>query len=233
MTAASFAALLLADGRFPAGGHVHSAGVEAAITDGRVSDEATLEAFLRGRLRAGALVDAALAAATVERLGRQAATAAIDGALCNLDDEAAARVASPPLRAASRRLGRQLLRAASRCWAHPVLSRLGVALPAGAMQPVALGAVGVSAGLDTETVAQLAVHHALATPVQAAVRLLGLDPFAAAAIVARLAPDAEVVTAAAVAAASGRLDLLPARAEPLVELASVEHSEWALRMFAT
>ncbi|MDP9388377.1 MAG: urease accessory protein UreF, partial [Actinomycetota bacterium] len=43
-------ALLLADGRFPAGGHAHSAGVEAAVADGRVGDVASLAAFARGRL---------------------------------------------------------------------------------------------------------------------------------------------------------------------------------------
>ena len=32
------ALLLLADGRFPAGGHVHSAGIEAAVGDGRVKN---------------------------------------------------------------------------------------------------------------------------------------------------------------------------------------------------
>ena len=46
------ALLVLADGRFPAGGHANSAGVEAAVRCGDVVDAASLERFLRGRLRA-------------------------------------------------------------------------------------------------------------------------------------------------------------------------------------
>ncbi|OUC94863.1 urease accessory protein UreF, partial [Streptosporangium minutum] len=44
------ALLVLADGRFPAGGHAHSGGAEAAVTAGRVHDVASLREFCRGRL---------------------------------------------------------------------------------------------------------------------------------------------------------------------------------------
>ncbi|MFD6973886.1 urease accessory protein UreF, partial [Streptomyces sp. NPDC059949] len=44
------ALLVLADGRFPAGGHAHSGGAEAACKAGRIHDAATLEDFCRGRL---------------------------------------------------------------------------------------------------------------------------------------------------------------------------------------
>ena len=44
------AALFLADGRLPTGGHAHSAGVESAVADGRVVDVGTLGSYLRGRL---------------------------------------------------------------------------------------------------------------------------------------------------------------------------------------
>jgi len=56
-------ALLLSDSRFPAGGHAHSGGVEPAVTAGTVRDLASLEAFLRGRLRTAGLVAAGLAGA--------------------------------------------------------------------------------------------------------------------------------------------------------------------------
>ena len=42
--------LLMADGRFPGGGHAHSGGLEAAVADGSVHDEASLRSFLLGRL---------------------------------------------------------------------------------------------------------------------------------------------------------------------------------------
>ena len=47
---AALAVMLLADGRFPVGGHAHSAGAEAACADGRIVDEATLATFVEGRL---------------------------------------------------------------------------------------------------------------------------------------------------------------------------------------
>jgi urease accessory protein len=222
-------ALLLADARFPAGGHVHSAGIEAAVADGRVRDEADLEAFVRGRLAAAAMVDASIAAAAHHRLSRPHDA----GMLRALEDEAAARIPAPPLREGSRRLGRQLLRVASACWPHPVLDELVAACPAGACYPVALGGVGVAAELDTEAVAQLAAHHAVTVPAQAALRLLGLDPFRVAAITARALRAADVVVRGAVDGAAGPLEDLPARGEPLVEIAAMHHQRWDVRMFAT
>jgi urease accessory protein len=59
----SAVSLLLADARFPAGGHAHSGGVEPAVTARTVTGLASLELFLRGRLRTAGLVSAALAAA--------------------------------------------------------------------------------------------------------------------------------------------------------------------------
>jgi urease accessory protein len=57
------ASLLLADARFPAGGHAHSGGVEPATTVGLVADLPSLELFLLGRLRTAGLTAAALTAA--------------------------------------------------------------------------------------------------------------------------------------------------------------------------
>ncbi len=226
--------LLLADGRLPAGGHAHSAGAEAAVGDGRVRDVATLEDFTRGRLWSQALVDAALAAATVAALaapGPDERTVA--ATLARLDAEADARLAPPSLRAASRRLGRQLVRVADRCWPAAVLAEAVAVHPDGIHQAVATGVVAVAAGLDASAVAGLVSHHAVATPTQAAVKLLGLDPFAVAALAARLADEAEAVAERAVAAASGPTEDLPALTSPLVEIAAVEHHGWPVRLFAT
>ncbi|NEB86732.1 urease accessory protein UreF, partial [Streptomyces anulatus] len=44
------ALLVLADGRFPAGGHAHSGGAEPAVAGGRVRDADSLADFCRGRL---------------------------------------------------------------------------------------------------------------------------------------------------------------------------------------
>jgi urease accessory protein len=115
----SVAALLLSDSRFPAGGHAHSGGVEPAVTAGTVSDLATLEAFLRGRLRTAGLVAAGLAAAACSWSGnwdqRVVAGDRFDF-WGEIDAEADARTPSPAQRGASRRQGRALLRAARVAW---------------------------------------------------------------------------------------------------------------------
>ena len=242
--------MLLADGRLPAGGHAHSAGVEAAIGDGRVVDEGTLEAFVRGRLLTTGLVEAATTAATVLRLvgagaecpGAATATAAAFGdgtrastgaVLVAVDAELQARILAPPLQRASRRLGRQLVRVGSRCWPHPLFTVLAEVLPAGAHQPVAMGVTALAAGLGPRAAAELAVHHAISTPAQAAVKLLGLDPYAVAAMTARIGPEALEIVSRALAAAFGPLAELPARSGPLLELAALDHDRREQRMFAT
>ncbi len=230
-TAAPVALLLLGDGRFPSGGHVHSGGVEAAVDDGRVRDLATLERFTAGRLRTAGLVDASLAAATTLRLTGEPTLA--PDLLAELDAEADARLPAPPLRAASRRQGRQLLRAAGACWSHELLALAGRVHAAGLHQAVALGTVAVVTGLSFDDAARLALHHAAATATQAAVRLLGLDPFGAAAVCARLAALVDELAAEATAAAVGPLDELPSGSAPVLEIAAVEHAGWDSRMFAT
>ena len=198
---AALAVMLLADGRFPVGGHAHSAGAEAACADGRIVDEATLATFVEGRLHSTGLVDAALAAATVLVLAGCTSADDARSALVVLDAEADARIAAQPLRAASRKLGRQLVRVAGRCWPDSTLALLPGIAPEGVHQAVALGAVAGAVGLSPEVVAHLSLHHAVTTPAQAAVRLLGLDPFGVAAVSVRLAPMAERIAAEAVAAA--------------------------------
>nr|MDP9020650.1 urease accessory protein UreF [Actinomycetota bacterium] len=162
------ALLLLADGRFPAGGHAHSGGVEVAVQRRQVVDVAGLETFLRGRLATAGAVDAALAAATCHRARRGEAIPWAD-----LEAEAQARQPSPALRAASRAQGGQLLRAARRAWPGPVLDGLAEAGAAGMPLPVVLGACGAAAGCGPGHVAVAAAHQAVVGPANAAVRLLG------------------------------------------------------------
>ncbi|MGA9279239.1 MAG: hypothetical protein WBV89_19990, partial [Ilumatobacter sp.] len=82
--------LMLVDGRFPAGGHTNSAGVEAAVRLGDVRDDRTLERYLTGRLATTGIVDAAFAACVAD--------GTVDVAV--LDAEYSARVLSPALREA-------------------------------------------------------------------------------------------------------------------------------------
>lgn len=201
-------ALLLADGRFPAGGHAHSGGVEAAVGDGRVTDVASLAAYLTGRLATTGRVAAGLAAAACTG----------DIPLDALDREAAARIASPALRRASRVQGRLLIRAARTILLAPVPDDLHHA--------VAIGAVARAGGLSPVDAARWAAHESVTGPATAAVRLLGLDPFSVWHAVARLAPDVDAIAAEAP-------DELPACTAPLLDIAAERHALQEVRLFAS
>lgn len=218
--------LVLADGRFPAGGHAHSGGAEAACKAGRIHDAATLADFCRGRLHTAGLTAAALAAA-----------AALGLDPVELDVAADARTPSPALRAAARRLGRQLMRAARATWPDPALDALAGAFPRGAHQPVVLGTAARAAGLGALDAAHVAAYESVSGPATATVRLLGLDPFEASGVLARLAPELDAVAAAAAEAAllarTEGPDALPAPSSPLLEIAAQVHADWPVRLFAS
>ncbi|MGW7043524.1 urease accessory protein UreF [Streptomyces avermitilis] len=220
------ALLVLADGRFPAGGHAHSGGAEAAVKAGRITDAASLESFCRGRLHTAGLVSAALAAAAA--LGIDPVT---------LDAAADARTPSPALRIAARRLGRQLMRAARATWPSAELDALAREFPKGAHQPVVLGLAARAAGLAPDDAAYCAAYESVSGPATATVRLLSLDPFDATAALARLAPELDRIAHQATGAARQALDDgvggLPAASAPLLEISAEAHAAWPVRLFAS
>ncbi|MFF7202892.1 MULTISPECIES: urease accessory protein UreF [unclassified Streptomyces] len=216
------ALLVLADGRFPAGGHAHSGGAEAAVKAGRIRDARDLAAFCHGRLRTTGLTSAALAAA-----------AALGLDPLELDEAADARTPSPALRATARRLGRQMMRAARATWPAPELDALAAALPRGAHQPVVIGLTARAAGLGPEDAAHCVAYETVSGPATAAVRLLSLNPFDATAVLARLAPAMDEVAAQAAAAARKGIDALPAASAPLLDITAEQHAAWPVRLFAS
>ncbi|MER5470720.1 urease accessory UreF family protein [Streptomyces sp. NPDC002935] len=220
------ALLVLADGRFPAGGHAHSGGAEAAVKAGRITGAATLEDFCRGRLHTTGLVAAALAAAGALGFDPVALDAAAD-----------ARTPSLALRVTARRLGRQLMRAARATWPSAELDALAREFPKGAHQPVVLGVAARAAGLGPEDAAYCSAYECVGGPASATVRLLSLDPFDATAALARLAPELDVVAHAAASAARRVLDdgveALPAASAPLLEISAEAHAAWPVRLFAS
>lgn len=229
--------LLLADGRFPAGGHAHSGGLEEAVATGRVQDEESLFMFLGGRLATTGLVESALAAAAYLAAGRPKD-------LRDVDAEAAARCPSPALREASRSLGRSLLRASSAIWPGDgawdgAEGRDGEGPAFGPakrpMFPVALGFVGDRSGLGAVEVCLLAAQASVSTPAWAATRLFGLDPFAVARCLAALTTRVEEVAAEAldVASAVDKPARLPALSSPLVEIGAEAHARWEVHLFAS
>ncbi|CAM5427225.1 Urease accessory protein UreF OS=Streptomyces glaucescens OX=1907 GN=ureF1 PE=3 SV=1 [Streptomyces glaucescens] len=220
------ALLVLADGRFPAGGHAHSGGAEAAVKAGRITGAGQPGGLLPGRLRTAGLVAAALAAAAA--LGADAA---------DLDAAADARTPSPALRTAARKLGRQLMRAARATWPSAELDALAAAFPKGAHQPVVLGLAARAAGLGPADAAYCAAYESVSGPATATVRLLSLDPFDASGVLARLAPELDRVADRAVAAARAAVvegvDTLPASSGPLLEISAEQHAAWPVRLFAS
>ena len=208
--------LVLADGRLPAGGHAHSGGLEAAIASGRVRDVAGLDGFLRGRLATGGLVTASFAAAACARTGEYSA----------LDDGLDARTPSPALRRASRAQGRALMRAGRAMW--PV-AEVGPE----PHHPVALGALASAAGLSPDEAAVAAAHATVTGPAGAAIRLLGLDPYAVHALLARLAPACDRIAADAASRIDDPVDALPAAGAPLLDIGAELHASWEVRLFAS
>jgi urease accessory protein len=220
------ALLVLADGRFPAGGHAHSGGAEAAVGAGRITGAVDLEEFCRGRLHTAGLVSASLAAA-----------AALGVDPVELDRAADARTPSPALRVAARKLGRQLMRAARATWPSPELDALAREFPKGAHQPVVLGLTARAAGLGAEDAAYCAAYESVSGPASAVVRLLSLDPFDATGALARMSPGVDLVVDQAVEAAreavAGGIGVLPAASAPLLEVGAQAHAAWAVRLFAS
>jgi urease accessory protein len=218
--------LVLADGRFPAGGHAHSGGAEAAVKAGRITGAASLADFCRGRLHTAGLVSGAVAAAAVLGVAAGGLDAAVD-----------ARTPSPALRGASRRLGRQLTRAARATWPSAELDVLAREFPKGAHQPVVLGLTARAAGLGPEDAAYCAAYESVSGAASATVRLLSLDPFDATGVLARLAPELDRVADRAVEAARRAVDegvdALPAASAPLLEIGAEAHAAWAVRLFAS
>ncbi|MCX4730226.1 urease accessory protein UreF [Streptomyces sp. NBC_01363] len=220
------ALLLLADGRFPAGGYAHSGGVEAAVAHKAVHDINSLEAFCRGRLHTTGLTTASLAAA---------AAAGCDPLM--LDDAADARTPVPALRAVARKLGRQMMRAARATFPSAELDRLAAVRPQGAHQPIVQGIAARAAGLTPEDAACAAAYEAVGGPATAAVRLLSLDPLAASWLLARLSTEVDTVAANAAGAAARveteGLDALPSASSPLLDITAEQHAAWTVRLFAS
>ncbi|WP_068269111.1 urease accessory protein UreF [Aldersonia kunmingensis] len=195
---------VLADSRLPAGGHVHSGGVEEAIASGLVRDLAGVEAFLRRRIRTTGLVGASIAAAVCAGALDQVAA----------DDETDARTPSPAAREASRAQGRGLLRLAKHVWPQQDWSPFGRR----PHLPVVTGAVGGCCDATPEETAAVLVYATMTGSATAAQRLLALDPADVTAATVRLAPLCDEIAALA---ATGLADL----SDPLLDVLAQRHIE--------
>ncbi|OBI15907.1 urease accessory protein UreF [Mycobacterium sp. E2497] len=204
--------LALADSRLPAGAHVHSGGVEEAVTSGLVTNLDTLEAFLRRRIRTSGLIFASIAAAVHRgELNPDAA-----------DRETDARTPAPAAREASRSQGRGLARLARRVWPDARWDDLG----AQPHLPVAAGRVGAVSGLVPEQTALAITYTTMTGSATAAQRLLALDPAEVAACTFRLA---DLCERTATEAAAGLADL----SDPLLDTLAQRHAERERPLFVS
>lgn len=210
---ASLATLLaLSDSRLPTGAHVHSGGLEEAVTSGLVTNLRTLEAFLARRVRTHGLVTASIAVA-VQRG---------DLTLEDADRETDARTTAPAAREASRKQGRGLTRLARRVWPDTGWDRLG-------RQPhlaVAAGRVGAVSGVPAGHNALHVVYTTMTGSATAAQRLLALDPAEVAGLTIRLSDLCEHTAAEAT---QGLADL----SDPLLDTLAQRHAQRERPLFAS
>ena len=223
-------ALLLADSRFPGGGHVHSGGLEEAAARGLVSTEDDLPGFLLGRLRtAGAL--AAVFAAAAAHAARRGATAEF---WTRLDTELDARTPSAAQREASRAQGGGVLRAMKDSFG--TLIAMKESFMARPHHAIVLGAaIGLGGGQPVDA-ALTAAYLSVSGPASAAVRLLGLDPFAVNGAVLALADELRAVTERAAEVAARDPAELPAPGAPGLDLLAEAHKRKhakEVRLFAS
>ena len=204
--------LALSDSRLPTGGHVHSGGVEEAVTSGLVVDLPTLRAFLLRRIATQGLVTASLAAAVHTR--SLSFTAA--------DHETDARTPAPAARLASRAQGRGLARLARRVWPDGDWDALGAA----PHLAVAAGAVGTASGMTPHHTALSVVYTTMTGSATAAQRLLALDPGDVAATTFELAA---VCDQTAELACKELADL----SDPLLDVLAQRHSERERPLFVS
>ncbi|MGK2881726.1 MAG: urease accessory protein UreF, partial [Mycobacterium sp.] len=196
----------------PTGGHVHSGGVEEAVTSGLLVDTASVEAFLRRRIRTTGLVTASIAVAVQ--------TGALSVELA--DAETDARTPSPAARLASRGQGRGLARLARRVWPGERWAALGTAQHLA----VAAGVVGTVSGLEVEHTALSLVYTTMTGSATAAQRLLALDPADVAAITFTLCALCESTATEAV---TGLADL----SDPLLDVLAQRHIERERPLFVS
>ncbi|GAB2729231.1 urease accessory protein UreF [Nocardia thraciensis] len=204
--------LTLADSRLPIGGHVHSGGVEEAISSGMLRDVASVEAYLLRRIRTSGLVAASLAAAVC------------GGELTpgRAELEADARTPAPAARAASRAQGRGLLRLAKQVWPGGDWSVLG----ARPHLSTVFGVVGKVACATPDEIAGVVVYTTMTGAATAAQRLLALDPAAVAACTIRLAESCDRTAAQAVKG-------LAALSDPLQDVLAERHLGREMPLFAS
>jgi len=230
-------AMMLADARLPVGGHVHSAGLEPALTGGMLPAE--VPAYMLGRAQTVTLVEAGTAV-VARHIALQPDAAAtmpprqLALELAQVDRAWAARTPSAAVREVSRSLARGYQRLAGRLWAqHPAVMACGLATAgrpvAPLSRPVLLGVIAAAAGLDAASLVRLVVYDDAQTIASAMLKLEPLDPaippgwiLAACAAAEEFVAELSTLTSA---------DAIPALGAPQSEGWAQAHSRTTQRLF--
>jgi urease accessory protein len=222
--------LMLLDSRAPAGGHGHSGGLEAAVTAGFVAGLPDVAEFCEHRLRTAGRVAAAFAAAAA-RLWRGGDG---PGRWAELDAELGARLPAEAARTASRQLGSGLRRLLAATVPGADLAGRWREIPRPAPHhPLVLGAAVALAGGDERLAAVAAALGTCTTAASAAVRLLGLDPYAVQGMLAGLAAEIDAIGAGTAGTDLAEFAGLPALGTPALDLLADVHARSEVRLFAS
>ena len=169
--------LQFADGLFPAGAYAHSFGLESCVQSGEVRDAAGVEAFLRVYLQGSAAPADAVAAVCAHRA---AVNRNLEPCLA-LDDTLDAMKAASELREASRQIGRQTLRVATRLSLDPLVEEFSRAVgdeSTPGHHAVVFGVIGGISGWSPLETAGAYLYSTSSALVGAALRLLPLGQLA-------------------------------------------------------
>ncbi|UWX97848.1 urease accessory protein [Arthrobacter zhaoxinii] len=219
---AGVAAFLLADSRLPSGAYSHSAGLEPAVIAGLDADGVYPYLLARlhtvGRVETAAAVLAHRVACGLDNTGYPRIEAAID-----------ARTPSAAQRDASRRLGRGMLRLASKLRPDsPAVVELQRTVPR-PTRPVALAVTAAALGVGELQLARLCCYDDAQSVVAAALKLLPIDPMEATGWI--LAAAGEIDAVAAESLLVGSVDDIPALSAPLMEHWAENHTTRTRRLF--
>ena len=165
------------DSMFPTGSYAHSYGMEGAVQDGLINDEADFRAFLHDMVIPG-LEKLELPTAAAAFVAAQDADLAT---LCELDQLYAAMKPSRELREATARTGRQRLALNLELTGEPFwrdIEQARLAKRLEAYEPVVLGTQGALGQMPLDDTLGLAFYHGLTPYVNAALKLVRMGQLA-------------------------------------------------------